>query len=419
MKTNFENHAFTTHFWQSFLEKSKNLKKAIYLPKILSEDDLKRYHLLVSDIICDISAQRSSEYGFRLWIDKESESNESIAQVIYDNPPHRGELVENWANRNFLDKKFCLVINRAEHFNDSFAQQIAKLVDPLLEVIGVPPNGLTTTIFIGNYGYTPFGIHKDSQGEFPVNLHLGPGQKIMYNWNQGDSNSFQNNICENLDEYIKTSKKYHLTSGDFYFMPWDIYHLGYTQKFSVSVTIWFNYHNVRRIVKKLFSHILTDEISVKDNTQIGEIGERDPDIFFNKLTEKIKIDSDDLSLTELLRKVNKRRSLSFLSNGGFSTKPIELKSNNIFKRKKIGAVSPFKLEVTSERRACIVYARGYPITLADVSITDIEDIISLINSSKYFEFKEFIKFAPPAWDEKVCLYFLSTLYNYRAIQYVE
>ena len=34
-------------------------------------------------------------------------------------------------------------------------------------------------MFIGNYGFTPFGVHKENIGEEGFLFHMGPGKKTF------------------------------------------------------------------------------------------------------------------------------------------------------------------------------------------------------------------------------------------------
>ena len=73
-------------------------------------------------------------------------------------------------------------MNNNEAFSEQLASRVLKMMSSLFEIAGLPPLGNEITVFIGNYGWTPLGIHKDHTGENVLHFHLGPGRKQMYIW---------------------------------------------------------------------------------------------------------------------------------------------------------------------------------------------------------------------------------------------
>lgn len=64
-------------------------------------------------------------------------------------------------------------MNNNEAFSEQLASRVLKMMSSLLKIAGLPPLGNEITVFIGNYGWTPLGIHKDHTGENVLHFHLG------------------------------------------------------------------------------------------------------------------------------------------------------------------------------------------------------------------------------------------------------
>jgi hypothetical protein len=63
-------------------------------------------------------------------------------------------------------KRFGLVLNRAQGFHWKHWLQTSSFLSGLYASVGVPMGSNDSGIFLGNYRYTPFGIHKDNSHVF-------------------------------------------------------------------------------------------------------------------------------------------------------------------------------------------------------------------------------------------------------------
>jgi len=178
--------------------------------------------------------------GFRVYIDG-IEQEDDYLNNLCSTPPREEENITTYTNRIF-EKKFGLIINGGERHSDLISNNIISAIQPLLELKGMPPLGLEITIFIGNYGWTPLGIHQDHRGENVIHFHLGPGNKKMYIWDEDKykelSGNKQNNT--NIFPILPYAKEFDFGAGDIYYMPWNLFHIGRTDELSVGITLWFN-----------------------------------------------------------------------------------------------------------------------------------------------------------------------------------
>ncbi|WP_257454327.1 cupin-like domain-containing protein [Archangium lipolyticum] len=90
--------------------------------------------------------------------------------------------LEGWMAR--LDsllggKRFGIVLNRAQCFQWNHWLQMKSFLSGFHEALGVPLGGSDSCVFLGNYLYTPFGIHKD---DLHVFYFVIEGEKTMSLW---------------------------------------------------------------------------------------------------------------------------------------------------------------------------------------------------------------------------------------------
>ena len=85
------------------------------------------------------------------------------------------ERVDKWLG----GKRFGLTLNRCHAHHWGHWQQMTSFLSGFYEALGVPLFGNDSTIFLGNYRYTPFGIHKDDLHIFNFIIE---GKKTMSLW---------------------------------------------------------------------------------------------------------------------------------------------------------------------------------------------------------------------------------------------
>jgi hypothetical protein len=194
---------FRSNWWQNtFLKDTQNFNKTCVFKNCISTTDINTLKKEVSNTINTICELKTEEYGFRVWLDGEQTSVEKN-QYVFENQIENNESIENWSNRVFKNKKFGIILNGAEVLNPKLAQKIASFMIPLFKTNGSPLRGYNITLFIGNYGFTPLGIHKDPPGESVIHFHLGPSQKTIYQWDNDKLDQVVNLKKLSLKENIK------------------------------------------------------------------------------------------------------------------------------------------------------------------------------------------------------------------------
>jgi hypothetical protein len=222
---------FTEGWWREFLLKSAQMSKATVLRNMLENDDLR----VLNESLLNLLHGAARTQKYRLYIDNILQDNSILEKSL----PRDLHTLQNWAEFQFPLSKIGLIVNQCEQLSPELAQIFSKYLQPLNEIIGSPLRGYNLTIFLGNYGYTPLGIHQDGRGNNVMHFHLGPAPKIMYNWEESNFNLENLNLPPN-DSSLNSAEKFEIYKGDLYYMPWNKYHIGFTGEFSISITLWFN-----------------------------------------------------------------------------------------------------------------------------------------------------------------------------------
>jgi len=371
---------FSCKWWEEFLEKSAHFSRTVVIPDILSPEKCAEMSLDTLAILGKIFTAQELFAGFRLYVGNAQQGEAWLKQHVFPHPPQPGEDVAHWAARVFGNEKFCIAVNYGERFSDPLATYLGSCLQPLLKKIGVPMDGMEIDILMGNYGYTPFGIHQDRRGENVIHFHLGPGDKIMYNWDkeayQQLPNASQNNM--DIEAFLPHSQAYPFKAGDLYYMPWDKYHIGYTGELSIGVTVWFNNPTRASLYSKMNAR-LSCHIDMNDVTLTTPEKDAQTLESFTHIEDLLQAlpEMSTLTLSELLQQEYTERITAISSNAGWGARrpadeSVALMNPAEWKDKAVRVIHPFRityrlLEARSQLR---LFVRGnstdiayYPETL--------------------------------------------------------
>jgi hypothetical protein len=192
---------------------------------------------LFLDLFAGMSAEaeRAISGLFRVYIDGML-SPQYENEVLYTKPLP-GEGFEAYVSRATGGRKFGIVVNGAEQWSDALARMGARVFAPVVEALGAARSTIEVTLFIGNYGYTPFGIHIDDPYTSVVHFHAGPTTKEMTLLGIEEFhrlNGVQKN-CFQPAKLIPHGRTFPIAAGDVFLLPPHYYHIGSTEGFSVGV----------------------------------------------------------------------------------------------------------------------------------------------------------------------------------------
>ena len=403
-------------WWNDFLEDTKNMTQPYFYNNVFNN-----YKELNNGVLQVIKNLRKDEYPFRVYI--ENKQREDYNKIIFENKPQEDEAIESWSKRIFGFQKFGIILNHGESYVKDLSINVLKYLKPLLENVGYPVHGVDFTIFIGNYGWTPLGIHTDNTGENVMHFHLGPGEKTMYIWDTdefkklgGESND------QRIDKFLPYVKhKMTFGAGGLFFMPWNFHHIGKSDELSVGLSVWLNRPRRDDLVSKVFSEI-HKEYTVKESKK----GKEDKDIpiidlkknlLENDVLETVLSNVSDeikeLTISELIELSVKDFQYSLKSNLGYaiSLKPQLETKENLSIDSIIKLDSPFEiLYYTSPQNKKIkIFTKGKKTEI--IYHKDIEILINKINNSGELLISDLLNGLFLEWPEGAGLRIIELIYE--------
>jgi hypothetical protein len=308
------------------------------------------------------------------------------------NPPSLNDTLESWSYKIFGKEKFGMVLNNLEEYSNSFSEKVAIIVKPLLERSGLPLGGLSFLFFMGNYGFTPFGIHKEAVGEEGILFHLGPGPKEFYTWDNSKYNAIEHNteVFHNIDKMLPDAKRYNLEPGDAMFIPHQVYHIANSSDFSISFVMDYINPPTDFFENQLLKTAGEEDL-LNNNTFQKPVNFKAP---FSKLYTFL----NQKSFQHKLETAFQRKVLCLKSNVGILHKSNSVNgvgfSNGDFSISSRVIFPLFIEELTNDKT--IIYARGHRITKK--YHPRLSQLIRELNEGSSLKIECLKKILLPIWD---------------------
>lgn len=154
-------------------------------------------------------------------------------------PPATSESIQAWCGRVFRNQPFAIIVNKAEGWSRELADAIHGLMFPFQNAFPGEFE-LEITLFIGNYGYTPFGFHVDDDDTSVIHFHSGPSSKTMYVLEVDDfKRAMPADMHRSFDfeQLTHIAERFTINAGDVFVLPSTKYHTGYSPDYSVGVAV--------------------------------------------------------------------------------------------------------------------------------------------------------------------------------------
>lgn len=145
-----------------------------------------------------------------------------------------------WIQHTTGLKKYCIALKEITRWNYKLDKILYHtFVKPYIRHFGIPLGGFEFYCFIGNYGFTPFGIHSDQEHSLLINL--GPTPKYIWTWTENQYLKTNGSAKPRMNfdrDFLSSSKhKFVLNSGDFCHIPRNEFHILESPSFSVMLGI--------------------------------------------------------------------------------------------------------------------------------------------------------------------------------------
>ncbi|WP_062262200.1 cupin domain-containing protein [Endozoicomonas arenosclerae] len=205
--------------------------------------------LLYSDIktILHAVADKASVISPTLRLMKNHGVQLDLAQILIQNPPSHTERLEDWYYKIFKDDNICIIIGQLAGYFSDIVSRIKGIHPTLSNTVQDPFLTLQPSLLMGDYDFTPFGIHEDGYGVSVIHFHLGPCSKYMTFWSRdllseltGSSERFYASNPRHQRSYsslIPLGETWCIEPGDVFYIPEDMPHIGHATGFSASFMI--------------------------------------------------------------------------------------------------------------------------------------------------------------------------------------
>ncbi|MFI2740852.1 hypothetical protein [Streptomyces sp. NPDC018711] len=217
-----------TQTWKSFAaEHAPDFARTVFLPGLVSDPG----HLarLIDDSLR--TATRRAPGDLRLRAFRPGAFDYRLTKRFVDTPLADEESAVDWLARTADGDEECLAVNDISSWNLDLAAEVARLLGELVtDGTHELPSGTDAYTFVAHSGWTPFGIHKDSEPS--LIFHLGPSPKEVWVWHDNPfdasgitpSPSF-GRITFDIEEHLASAERHLLQPGDFLCIPQDTYHV--------------------------------------------------------------------------------------------------------------------------------------------------------------------------------------------------
>lgn len=211
--------AFWTRFHREHWERSGVVLRAPFEQPLAEPGDVFRRLVEASDHYR--AGDRSLDPEFFI------EHAQLRADVAVHLPSPRDASVEAWSARltRMIDgRRFGLIVDNFEACDDPLWWRLRQFLRGLYALTGVPGNHVKTTLFLGNYGRTPFGVHRGRSGNF---MFVISGRKRIRAWPDEffrGKEDMTNRL--DYDRFLGTSITLDAEPGDIIYWPSSYWHIG-------------------------------------------------------------------------------------------------------------------------------------------------------------------------------------------------
>lgn len=253
----------------------------------------------IKRIFCDPSEPNH----LRLFVEDIDPKYKAVT-FLQDNLPKEGEEFTDWLIRLFGERKFGIIINRVEKWSDSFLECTLPIIDELSKTFPYHSYSYELTLFIGNYAFTPFGVHRDGANERTLHFNLGPDDREMLLWDKKDFIKLtgSENIYFDPQRISKDcTRRFNISPFDVFVLKGDEFHIGHNKGFSVGLAIAIQQFGKERYLDFLLKQMAHENSPVVFGENAGKYMEESQQLKLNAtFNKKLSQTANSLSAKEFL-----------------------------------------------------------------------------------------------------------------------
>lgn len=398
--------------WEQLYTESEHLTQATSIHEVFTQDDIDFVESRLKNALNTFLTRGELNKGIKVYVDKQLRHD--YPKKMAEQKPSGNESLEVWCRSIFGDEKFGVIFNSLESYDNKLVERMCEIVHPLLEKAGLPLGGLSFLFFMGNYGFTPFGIHKEAKGEEGFLFHMGPSNKTFYTWDIDEYNVIEHNteVFHNVDEMLPMAKPYDLSPTSVMFIPNHLYHIANTEEFSFSVVM--DYINPsREAIENMIAEKISSELKdVPKNKDYFDPVEWNQELDWNRML-------NSASWEDKYKRTLQRYYSRLQSNHGILLPAISEVGNYILNENfSIKGKSLFPLiEYVDQNQQRYVLVRGREVPVKPNS--HLSQVLTDLNDGKPFTFEELKSILLEDWDVSNSYGFVSDLLEFDAIEKLE
>ena len=398
--------------WNQLYKNSKQLTQGTSAHNVFSDEDIAFVEERLKQVFTTFLNKKETHRTMKVYVNQQLK--QGYIDEMVKTQPKEDQSLEEWCASIFGDNKFGFIFNTIEAFDNALVERMCEIMHPILEKAGLPLGGLSFLFFMGNYGFTPFGIHKEAKGEEGFLFHMGPSPKTFYTWDIEEYNQIEHNteVFHNVQEMLPSAESYELRPKSVMFIPNHLYHIANTEEFSFSVVM--DYINPsRHALESLIAEKISEEM--KDSSKITS--------YLSPISLKEPLDSSVLSSSpsweEKYNRTLKRHLYRLKSNHGVLLPAIAESGNHITTDDFSIAGKPLfpVFEYTDQNDQSFLIIRGNEIRTK--KNRKLASVLQDLNKGKEFSFQELKEILLEDWTLQHLYAFLDNLFRHAAIQKIE
>jgi len=398
--------------WNQLYKRSDKLTQATSIHNAFTQEDISFIEQRLKQVLIKFFEKGELHKGLKVYVDQELDHQH--VKKMASKKPTKEESIEDWCLSIFGNKKFGFVFNALESYDNILVERMCNIVHPLIKKVGIPLGGLSFLFFMGNYGFTPFGIHKEAKGEEGFLFHMGPNPKMFYTWDIEKYNHIEHNtqVFHNVEEMLPLAKNYELSPKSVMFIPNHLYHIANTEEFSFSVVM--DYINP--------SHGALETMIAKEIANNEYISSKNPSYLSPfSLGDELEVDMllPKHSWEEQYQNFLPRHITRLKSNQGILLPSIAevMIGFTDYSLSIIGKKNFPLIEFTSWDGQSYVMARGNEIPVKKNK--NLSETLKELNHGKTFTFEELNKRLLGDWELHHLYSFISDLLSFAAIEKID
>lgn len=204
---------FSRHLWE---------REAGVLRGVFEEPPITADRLFSALSVATSLPELQREATFCLWVD-----NKRILTIREYLPDSLDSSLSTYLNRigQFVKgADFTLLLANPHLYDSAFWSAARRLVRPLFAELGIPCGGVDTSMFIGRYRKTPFGVHR---GQMSVMTFPVLGNKSFRLWRNGYGDEHPEIRGQlHYRKYLPDSVRLTGSPADVLYWPADYWHIG-------------------------------------------------------------------------------------------------------------------------------------------------------------------------------------------------